>query len=102
MPVPYPREAIPEAHRCPACDGSGDDVREVAPSLWEPVDLCGSCFGTGLAPGFPRPDLMDEGNGAREGSPMMDERVGLARVYVLHRGERVPLTTFAPLADDDA
>ena len=51
MPIAYAPETIPPEHRCPTCDGTGDDWQEVAPSLWEPVDACPSCYGSGLRPG---------------------------------------------------
>lgn len=99
MPVAYPTDAIPHADRCTRCDGSGDDWQEVAPSLWEPVDACPSCYGSGLRPGAKAPTLS---RGVHEPAPMADERVGLARVYVLHNGGRASLLSVAPLADDDA
>lgn len=55
MPVAYPADAIPVADRCPGCDGDGSDWREVAPSLWEPVDSCPACYGSGLRPGATPP-----------------------------------------------
>jgi DnaJ-class molecular chaperone len=59
MSLAYPPEAIAPDHRCPTCDGSGDDWQEVAPSLWEPVAECPACHGSGLRPGAPSPAVRD-------------------------------------------
>lgn len=60
MPVAYPADAIPTADRCPTCQGSGDHWENVYDPkhdewLFEPVDLCGTCWGSGVKPGRPLP-----------------------------------------------
>lgn len=66
MSLLYPADAIPEAARCPDCDGSGDEWAVVGtdPSgapFMEPIGECPACQGTGYGPLDDCPECQGEG-----------------------------------------